>query len=194
MASINPTHGSGYGAAAAPARQTENFQKDPRNVFADDPRGAKQAGYGLPCAKCKTYYASDLTACPVCKSPQRVSSQAPLARVAPQEQLPNPEQLEEERERFCVSSTRRWLHRRCPPIHRLPLYTATGRKITPAPRSRPPSARAVSIACNSELTCSKRPCTWTLKKPRRLSMMPSGPTPLILARPTPTPRRLCSQN
>lgn len=100
MASINPPHGSGYGAAAAPARQAENVQKDQRNVFADDPRGAKHAGYGLPCAKCKTYYASDLTVCPVCKSPQRVSSQAPLARVAPQEQLPDPEQLEEERERF----------------------------------------------------------------------------------------------
>jgi hypothetical protein len=100
MATINPPHGSGYGAAAAPARQAENLQKDQRNVFADDPHAAKHAGYGLPCAKCKTYYASDLSACPVCKSPQRVSPQAPLATVAPQEQLPDPQQLEEERERF----------------------------------------------------------------------------------------------
>ena len=100
MASLNSPQGSGYGAAAAPARQAENVQKDQRNAFANDHQAAKHAGYGLPCAKCKTYYASDLTACPVCKSPQRVSPQAPLARVAPQEQLPDPKQLEEERERF----------------------------------------------------------------------------------------------
>ena len=33
----------------------------------------KPAGYGLPCAKCRTYYAADLTSCPVCKSSERVS-------------------------------------------------------------------------------------------------------------------------
>jgi len=100
MASLNPSPGSGYGAAAAPARQAENVQKDQRNAFADEPLAAKQAGYGLPCAKCKTYYASDLAACPVCKSPQRVSAVGPLATVSPAEQLPDPRQLEEERERF----------------------------------------------------------------------------------------------
>jgi hypothetical protein len=100
MASLNPSPGSGYGAATAPARQAENVQTDRRNAFADAPLAAKQAGYGLPCAKCKTYYASDLTACPVCKCPQRVSAVGPLARVAPAEQLPDPRQLEEERERF----------------------------------------------------------------------------------------------
>ena len=30
--------------------------------------------YGLPCARCKAYYAADLTACPVCKSTERVST------------------------------------------------------------------------------------------------------------------------
>ena len=100
MASLNPPQGSGYGAAAAPARHAENLQTDRRTAFADSPLAAKHAGYGLPCAKCKTYYASDLTACPVCKSPQRVSPVGPLARVAPAEQLPDPQQLEEERERF----------------------------------------------------------------------------------------------
>jgi hypothetical protein len=100
MASLNPPQGSGQGAAAAPARQAENLHADRRNAFADAPLAARPVGYGLPCAKCKTYYASNLTACPVCKSPQRVSAVAPLATVAPQEQLPDPEQLEEERERF----------------------------------------------------------------------------------------------
>jgi hypothetical protein len=61
---------------------------------------AKHIGYGLPCAQCKTYYAADLPACPVCKSPQRVSVTAPVAQVAPAEQLPNLQQLEAERERF----------------------------------------------------------------------------------------------
>ncbi len=33
----------------------------------------KASGYGLPCAKCRTYYAAALPACPICKSPERVS-------------------------------------------------------------------------------------------------------------------------
>lgn len=87
MSSLN-SHNSakGSGAAAAPARQAE--------------LAPKQIGYGLPCAHCKTYYAADLAACPVCKSPQRVAAMKPLETVTPAEQLPDPEQLEEERERF----------------------------------------------------------------------------------------------
>jgi len=100
MATLNPPQGSGYGAAAAPAHQPENVQPDRRNAFTDAPLVAKHAGIGLPCAKCKTYYAADLTACPVCKNPQRVSPSGPLVRVAPAEQLPDPQQLEQERERF----------------------------------------------------------------------------------------------
>lgn len=57
-------------------------------------------GYGLPCAKCKTYYAADLPACPICKSPQRVSPVEPLAKVVSAEQMPDPQQLEAERDRF----------------------------------------------------------------------------------------------
>jgi hypothetical protein len=81
---------SGHGAAVAPAKQVGNFQSEI----------AKPTGYGLPCANCKTYYTADLPACPVCKSPQRVSAVEPLARISPAEQLPDPAQLEEERERF----------------------------------------------------------------------------------------------
>jgi len=100
MASLNPPQGSGYGAAAAPARQAENLQSDRRNAFHDAPPADKHSGIGLPCAKCKTYYAADLTACPVCQNPQRVSPTGPPVRVAPAEQLPDPQQLEQERERF----------------------------------------------------------------------------------------------
>ena len=89
MGSVNSFSGnsSNYGAAAAPARQMQT--------------GApKQSGYGLPCATCRTYYAADLPACPVCHHVQRVSPVEPLADFAPAEQLPDPEQLEQERERF----------------------------------------------------------------------------------------------
>jgi hypothetical protein len=34
--------------------------------------GPGRTGYGLPCVKCKTYYAADLSACPVCKTEERV--------------------------------------------------------------------------------------------------------------------------
>jgi hypothetical protein len=62
----------------------------------------KQVGYGMPCANCKTYYAADLKACPVCKTSERVSPAAVPVRstVAAAELCPDPVALEEERERF----------------------------------------------------------------------------------------------
>jgi hypothetical protein len=68
----------------------------------DSALGPRRVGYGLPCAKCKTYYAADLAVCPVCQTKERVSpaSQVLPVSVAPSEELPDPELLEEERERF----------------------------------------------------------------------------------------------
>lgn len=61
----------------------------------------KPIGYGLPCAKCRTYYAADLTACPVCKSAQRVSAIAtPATGSRVSENAVSAGNLEEERERF----------------------------------------------------------------------------------------------
>src|SRR5579872_2829085 len=60
-------------------------------------------GYGLPCAKCKTYYAANLTVCPVCRSGERVSpviQEMAVAAVEEPEPLLDPDVLEEERERF----------------------------------------------------------------------------------------------
>ena len=56
----------------------------------------------MPCANCKTYYAADLKACPVCKGGERVSPTAVPVRstVAASELCPDPVALEEERERF----------------------------------------------------------------------------------------------
>jgi len=61
--------------------------------------GPKRLGYGLPCAKCKTYYSADLKACPVCKSLERVN---PKTVSAPPVSSSDPDAvaLEEERERF----------------------------------------------------------------------------------------------
>src|SRR5579872_133882 len=66
------------------------------------PGAPKVVGYGMPCANCKTYYAADLKACPVCKAGERVSPTAVPARstVAAGEVCPDPIALEEERERF----------------------------------------------------------------------------------------------
>lgn len=68
---------------------------------------APRAGFGLPCAKCKTYYAADLETCPVCKTTERVAATAVPARaavsvsaVSGSEETPAPEVLEAERERF----------------------------------------------------------------------------------------------
>ena len=66
--------------------------------------GPRRVGYGLPCVKCKTYYAADLAMCPVCRTEERVP---PIVAAAgspslPESALPIPDEaaLEEERERF----------------------------------------------------------------------------------------------
>jgi hypothetical protein len=68
-----------------------------------EPSSPKPVGYGMPCANCRTYYAADLRACPICRSQERISPVAGPVRtsVAVSEQnLPDPETLEQERERF----------------------------------------------------------------------------------------------
>jgi hypothetical protein len=98
MAALNPLLSSA--TAAAPARHRAESLPPRHSVPAPPPVTAKHLGYGLPCVHCKTYYAADLPACPICKSPQRVSPVAPLPSAAPAERLPDPDQLELERERF----------------------------------------------------------------------------------------------
>ena len=50
---------------------------NPEYVPGTTPRAAAQTGhgralYGLPCARCGTYYAAELPICPVCNSTERV--------------------------------------------------------------------------------------------------------------------------
>jgi hypothetical protein len=39
----------------------------------------KLIGYGMPCSRCHAYYPADMHACPICKSPERVSPTEPVA-------------------------------------------------------------------------------------------------------------------
>jgi hypothetical protein len=89
-------------AVLPPNSDTQTTERAVKTNTAGGPQVApKQAGYGMPCAHCKTYYAADLKTCPVCKAADRVSPAAVALRtVSPAEQCPDPVELEEERERF----------------------------------------------------------------------------------------------
>ena len=97
---MNSSNGSGSGYGVAPARERDSRAAQQHNILAGVAVAPRQVGYGMPCAHCKTYYTADLSACPVCKSPQRVSPVEPLAQVDPAEELPDRQQLDAERERF----------------------------------------------------------------------------------------------
>jgi hypothetical protein len=64
--------------------------------------GPRHVGYGLPCAKCGTYYMADQSICPVCKCGERISPTTIPARTDLNAQpVPAGElELEEERETF----------------------------------------------------------------------------------------------
>jgi hypothetical protein len=91
------------GTGRAKDRQSANGNSSFRSSLPQSTEvGAKRVGYGLPCANCGTYYAADESACPICKSPERVSAKAAVqnANVVPAETLPDLNQIDEERERF----------------------------------------------------------------------------------------------
>jgi hypothetical protein len=60
----------------------------------------QSTGYGLPCMKCRKYYPASLSACPVCKSSERVSPVASTASHPPAPAQPSGASLDEERERI----------------------------------------------------------------------------------------------
>ena len=72
----------------------------PQNSVSAPQIGPKRVGYGLPCSKCKTYYAADLKACPICKNPERISAKTISAPLVSSSTDPDAVALEEERERF----------------------------------------------------------------------------------------------
>jgi hypothetical protein len=88
-------------SAPAPLNRRPERASVPVQPVASESR--KPAGYGLPCKKCRTYYAADLTSCPVCKTSERVSPTPLTTRTTvsiSQAATPDPAVLEQERERF----------------------------------------------------------------------------------------------
>jgi hypothetical protein len=76
------------------------------SISASAQLGPRRIGYGLPCVKCKTYYAADLSACPVCKTeervlPMRLDSVNCSLRL-PESVAPAPDEVALEEERECV--------------------------------------------------------------------------------------------
>ena len=66
------------------------------------PSEKKAIGYGMPCSRCHAYYPADMHACPICKSPDRVSPTAPVIHSMPSA-VPQPAagaQIDDDRERF----------------------------------------------------------------------------------------------
>lgn len=107
---MNPTPATrlAVNSIAPPVLQTDSeLIRTPAadNLSTAQQLGPRRTGYGLPCAKCKTYYAADLSACPVCKAEERVLPTI-VAGIGFSEHLPDSAvpsdeaALEEERDRF----------------------------------------------------------------------------------------------
>ena len=95
------TVSTGHGAAAAPARAMAAAAPAAATTHAQAEAVVRSVGYGLPCAKCKAYYAADLSACPICRTTQRVSPKATVVvNVTAEPPVAETPELEEERERF----------------------------------------------------------------------------------------------
>ncbi|HUK23005.1 MAG TPA: hypothetical protein VLV49_00395 [Terriglobales bacterium] len=105
---MNPTEtnaarpGGPAQAVVNPAAPLGRAEKLPGGAAPGLELGPRHSGYGLPCAKCRTYYAADLAACPVCQSAERVSPTVaviPAAEISAEAPV-DAAALEAERERF----------------------------------------------------------------------------------------------
>lgn len=93
---VPPPPSSSSAAAAAPALTSQNTVSPNNN---NAPTTLPGGGYGLPCLKCRTYYDSSLTVCPVCKESKRVAVNAVTVRtLTPEAQ--DSAALEEQRRRL----------------------------------------------------------------------------------------------
>jgi hypothetical protein len=93
----------GSAAQAALAHDTGARRLDPAAGSPSD-SSRKPSGYGLPCSKCRLYYAADLDICPNCHHHERVSPIVPrvpakVAQAAPGT-TPDSAAVEKEREEF----------------------------------------------------------------------------------------------
>ena len=63
-----------------PAALSTSERHLPRVSAPEIPSEKKSVGYGLPCSHCHAYYPADMRACPICKSPERVSPNQPIVQ------------------------------------------------------------------------------------------------------------------
>jgi|SRR5690349_17939573 len=85
--------------SSAPTRPSDSANVNSQAAMAAL-RAARQAGYGLPCAKCRTYYAANLPACPVCNAGERISPQVVDGENSAPPVSSEDAALEQERETF----------------------------------------------------------------------------------------------
>lgn len=105
---MDSTRPSPTGAATVPARavvpaapETRTTVRPVRTVPATQPMAPRRAaGYGLPCSKCRLYYPANLSACPICRTTERVSPKAATVKVSQPAAATSEAVLDEERERF----------------------------------------------------------------------------------------------
>jgi len=104
MNSMSSGHSNGSGTAVRTAlkpTETRRIVAPPRTAPPKPELDSlKPAGYGLPCAKCRKYYPATLSACPVCKSSQRVSPTAAFPCTPAAESQANGIPLDEEKARL----------------------------------------------------------------------------------------------
>jgi len=85
-------------------REVFRGEGSPENAAVVPQLRPKRVGYGLPCAKCRAYYAADQTECPICRATERVSPNAVFRLTGVNEPAPDDRgddaALEAERERF----------------------------------------------------------------------------------------------
>jgi len=100
---VHSTSSSGAAAVRAPIQPVHETRRTAPSVRTPEQaamQGLKPVGYGLPCAKCKTYYLANLAACPICKSAERISANLAVPTTNPVEDSHPDGNLDEERERF----------------------------------------------------------------------------------------------
>jgi hypothetical protein len=87
---------------AALSTQTAPERHVPHGPAPSVPAEKKAIGYGMPCSRCHAYYPADMHACPICKSPDRVSPTEPVIHSIASS-VPQPAagaQIDDDRERF----------------------------------------------------------------------------------------------
>jgi hypothetical protein len=94
---MNPTPSQHSSAAAAQAQISITNETRDAHIAASGE--APVHGYGLPCLKCRTYYDSNLTSCPVCRESRRVAADAVAVRTITPE-AKDSVALEEQRKRL----------------------------------------------------------------------------------------------